>query len=628
MWRAIRLYAILAALTSGLSVAWSSPPTLADFEMLADVRAVDLSPSGQKLLIVRAGSAHDEYLVEIRNTNSLEASGTVFGAAPAEIRNARWITDETILVELGQRVTTAKGGLWGSFNAIIDASGRLKWKLPSQNAEILALRTTTPGEMILAYNSGGGRGRDLHRYNALTGKSERILRGDDRRFGYIVDRTGEPRVSAIFNPDSFDIQYFARSRGSGAWRAIVKVSALDRRAFEPLGFYTDNPDELVVVANRSGDRAGLYAYNVETASYVRTLYENPTVDVDGAATSSDGRLIGARYILDRPYVAYFDGEAAALSTRLSKALPGRTAMIGLPTPSGFRLVRTTGAHDPGSFYLADNGGNLRRLAPSQPQMDGKDLADVALTAFTARDGVVIPAYVTKQGNTSLPAPLVVLPHGGPWSRDSGGYDEWSQMLAARGYVVVQPQFRGSKGFGRTFWMAGDREWGGKMQDDLDDAVRYLVKQGVADPKHVAMFGWSYGGYAALVAATRPAGLYRCAISGAGVSNLDKISAGLAESFALRRIQRPTIAGVSPVTKLDQATIPVFLVHGDIDETVDVSHSREAANILKRAGLPYQYLEVQGLDHIRDRFTFAHRKAVYGAITGWLDDNCGMKRAAD
>jgi dipeptidyl aminopeptidase/acylaminoacyl peptidase len=162
-----------------------------------------------------------------------------------------------------------------------------------------------------------------------------------------------------------------------------------------------------------------------------------------------------------------------------------------------------------------------------------------------------------------------------------------------------------------------------MQDDLDDTAKSLIQLGEADPQRIAMFGWSYGGYAALVASFRGNGIYRCAIAGAAVSDLNRISALLSDNPVANLIQKPTIKGPSPVNELRNATIPVFIIHGDEDQIVDVEQGRIAAKALKDAGKRSQYVEVKGMDHTSDRFTPAHRKALYEALTTWLKTDCGM-----
>lgn len=598
-------------------------PVVDRFSTVETIRGVQLSPSGKKMLVVRPG-ADGRHAVEIRETANLAAGGFDFGAEPAEIRDARWLTDDRILVLLRERVNNSAGpGFWGDFFAVFDGRGNLQYRLPGQNPQIMSLHGASAGTIYVAYDSTGDGSADVHRLDVVSGKTDRIFRGNNRRFGFEVDRKGEVRISTTFDPGAFEVTYWSRAAGSNDWTKVASLSPGDRKIFRPIGFLTDNSDELVVIAQQGKDTAGLHVFDLEAGRITRTLYENADVDVEDVVLSRDGRLLGARYATDRPRIAWLDPERAALARSLETALPGRTVRISERTPAGLAVVTSSGDGDPGSFHLLDADNRLQLLGLRFPKLADLKLAPVELTRFKARDGLTIPVYITRPVGASGPLPLIIMPHGGPWGRDNGGWDEWAQMLAARGYVVAQPQFRGSLGFGRAFWLAGDREWGGKMQDDLDDTVKHLVSTGGADPKRVAMFGWSYGGYAALTAAWRGNGLYRCAIAGAAVSDLDSINAGLAGDFVLRRIQKPTIAGPSPVDKLAAANIPTLVIHGDIDAVVPVSHGRDAARVLKASGKQHRYVEVKGLDHQLDKFSAEHKRQVYGEVDRWLIGPCGM-----
>lgn len=599
------------------------PPSVQDFAQLNAVEAIQLNPSGDKMLVVRLAS-DGLYEVEVRRTDDVSVGGISFGAAPAEIRNAIWISNDRILVNLRERVESSTGpGFWGEFFVVFDAEGNLQYRLPGQDPQILSLTTASRGELFIAYDSTGDSSADVHKLDVQTGRSERVYRGNDRRFGFGVDRQGEVRTSTTFDPEQFTATYWARSKSEPSWRILARLSPSDRKIFEPLGFFTNDPDELVVIAQLSDEPAGLHVYSVGRGEITRTLFAHPDVDVTGAVTSRNGDLLGARYSTDRPRVAWFDAGRQARASELDVRFPDRSVLIGDRTESGLAIVRTDGPQDPGSFFLLNDANETSLLGVAMPSLQGKPLASRRFTSFTSRDGVAIPLYVTIPADERTKRPLIVLPHGGPWARDNGGWDEWAQLFAAQGYLVAQPQFRGSRGFSRELWLAGDREWGGKMQDDLDDTVQHLIDTGEADPTRVAMMGWSYGGYAALTAAWRGTGIYQCAIAGAAVSDLDRINAGLDGNFVLRRIQKPTIVGYSPVDHLADATMPVLVIHGDIDQTVPVSHGREAAEALSRGASLHEYLEVEGLDHQLNRFSREHKRQVYTAMVGWLDNQCGL-----
>nr|WP_240903430.1 alpha/beta fold hydrolase [Caulobacter sp. 602-2] len=258
----------------------------------------------------------------------------------------------------------------------------------------------------------------------------------------------------------------------------------------------------------------------------------------------------------------------------------------------------SGPKQPPEFYLIKDGKSSL-FGKSRASIDIASLGDTRLVQYAARDGLRIPGILTTPPASfgTGPFPTIILPHGGPWARDHMEWDVsgWTQYFASRGYAVLQPQFRGSMGWGRKLWTAGDSEWGQKMQDDKDDGAKWLIDEKIADPKRIAMFGYSYGGYAALAATIRPNGLYQCAVSGAGGSLADMKKA-TAESRLLREFQRPFVGGLDAIQAAGEAKIPIFLYHGDRDTIVDIKDSLRFINGLKAAGKPYKWLEIKDMGH--------------------------------
>jgi dipeptidyl aminopeptidase/acylaminoacyl peptidase len=233
-------------------------------------------------------------------------------------------------------------------------------------------------------------------------------------------------------------------------------------------------------------------------------------------------------------------------------------------------------------------------------------------SYAARDGLQIPAYLTlPRGIEAKQLPLIVMPHGGPFLRDEWGYDTWVQFLANRGYVVLQPNFRGSTGYGRDFVVKGEGQWGRTMQDDLDDGVKWLVEQGKVDPKRVCIMGGSYGGYAALWAAARNPEIYRCAISFAGISDLAAMIKYDRRAFAATRYYtawRERVQGdksfdlntVSPLYAIDRINIPLLIAHGSDDENVPLAQSKKLHEALLKAKKPHSYIVYEGEGHGFDK----------------------------
>ncbi|TAL36031.1 MAG: S9 family peptidase [Phenylobacterium sp.] len=245
------------------------------------------------------------------------------------------------------------------------------------------------------------------------------------------------------------------------------------------------------------------------------------------------------------------------------------------------------------------------LGPQYEKLMPEDLSKVQPVRFKARDGLDLTGYLTlPNGREARNLPLVVLAHGGPESRDTPGFDWWSQAIASRGYAVLRVNYRGSDGFGRAFVEAGYGQWGRKMQTDLSDGARYLAAQGMIDPKRVCIVGASYGGYAALAGATIDTGVYRCAVSVAGVSDLRKLVEDEGRSakrywkrfMGVERLSDPALAQISPITHVDKVSIPVLMVHGRDDTVVPLEQSEIMADALRKAGKPVELIVQKGEDH--------------------------------
>jgi dipeptidyl aminopeptidase/acylaminoacyl peptidase len=290
------------------------------------------------------------------------------------------------------------------------------------------------------------------------------------------------------------------------------------------------------------------------------------------------------------------------------------------------LVSKSGYKTPPEYYML-SGGKLTLLGRSMPNVDRQALGDATLVQYPARDGMSIPGLLYTPNKTVWgpgPYPAIIHPHGGPWSRDELDWDisGWTQYFVARGYAVLQPQFRGSEGWGQKLWLAGDGEWGQKMQDDMDDGAKWLVAQKIAAPERLAMHGYSYGGYSAFAAAVRPDTPYQCAIAGAGVAELGSFQRETREQKFQREFQGVTIAGLDPLSRASAARIPVLVYHGDRDQTVPVKQSRMFTDRLRSAGKPFKYLEIRDMGHSYATWAPGDAATVLTAIESYLRTDCG------
>jgi dipeptidyl aminopeptidase/acylaminoacyl peptidase len=344
------------------------------------------------------------------------------------------------------------------------------------------------------------------------------------------------------------------------------------------------------------------------------LYAAPGYDVSGPIHDEwTGRIIGAAYTGDKTEYHYFDPARQALQRGLEQAFPGESvgiASIDVSAQTAI-VVLDGGTHAPIYLVLDRATHNMRPIARPYPALSDVALPEMKIYNYAARDGLKIPAYLTLPlGKPAKNLPLVVMPHGGPDARDELGFDWWAQFLANRGYAVLQPNYRGSSGYGGDFTKAGLRQWGLKMQDDISDGVKKAVAAGIADPKRVCIVGASYGGYAALAGAAFSPDLYACAIAFAGVSDLPAMlrtehkeygEDSQNSSFWATRIGSSDenwdqLTATSPARHADKIRCPVLLMHGEGDTTVRIDQSERMESALKDAGKTVQFIRIPGEDH--------------------------------
>lgn len=344
------------------------------------------------------------------------------------------------------------------------------------------------------------------------------------------------------------------------------------------------------------------------------LYSAPGYDVAYPLRDEwSGRVIGAAYTADKTEFFYFDPAREALQRGLEQALPGQSVgIVSSDASANTLIIKLDGTAMAPVFLVLDRAThNMRPIARPYPALTEVALPEIKTYNYAARDGLKIPAYLTlPQNKPAKNLPLVVMPHGGPDARDQLGFDWWAQFLANRGYAVLQPNYRGSWGYGRKFTEAGLRQWGLKMQDDISDGVKKAIADGIADPKRVCIVGASYGGFAALAGAAFSPELYACAVSFAGVSDLPQMlrtehkeygSSSQVSSFWATRIGSSDenwdqLIATSPARNAAKIRCPVLLMHGEGDTTVRIDQSETMASALKDAGKSVEFIRIPGEDH--------------------------------
>jgi acylaminoacyl-peptidase len=388
-----------------------------------------------------------------------------------------------------------------------------------------------------------------------------------------------------------------------------------------------------VLDNRETDTDSLYLLNPESAE-LELLYHHDTVDIDDIEIAPDGTVIGVYVEPDYPnYVAIDAGHPMSQWLEEARArLPGLRVRPTSVTTDGKRaVIRADADRIPPRYFLLDADANqLSQMVSVLPGIDAASMRPMEPYALQVRDGTRIYAYLTRPDDSEGPFPLVVLPHGGPHGvRDYWAYNPDVQMLASRGYAVLQVNFRGSGGYGRDFLYSGYGKWGTLMQDDVTDATRWAITTGIAEEGRVCIYGASYGGYAAMMGAVREPDLYQCVIAYVGVYDLELMfttgdiptrETGVVFLKQAVGEDEEDLRARSPVHNIDKLKAPVFIVHGKEDFRVDVEHAHRLRDELKRMNKPYEWLVKPKEGH--GFYKPENRLELYQRILAFLQQHIG------
>ncbi len=635
------------------TVVGSAP--LRGFEAFAQEPALSdakVSPDGRHIAVRQRLAKDGEEVIFVYDSSDLSQEPIALSASKMQVRTIQWANNEFLLVRFSQDVATLQrlSGTTRLASKLASVSIKTtKWlELPRNRSDrrsdfaktvknftsgqVLDLLEKDEKHVLMRYDDDQNGVADIFRVNVETGASRRIARNSSRLDITYVDEDGEPRLAVSFDEGADALIYLAREKGKRDWfeigRTVADVNATSKAY---ASFFVADPAEpnlIYVLSNHETDTAAIYLFDISERKFGEMQFMHPRYDATGLRritdSNSNKRVVGFTYTGKGQDVYFIDPDEKALNDAIDQILPDTNNFIASRSRDGKTLtIRAEGPKNPLAFYLLRDG-RLELLGKSMPYLTEDMLSDVEWVQYKARDGLNIPALVTVPAGEG-PYPVVVNPHGGPVARDFWGFDLWAQMLAHHGYLVVQPQFRISSGFGRKHLEAGFGQWGHAMQDDLDDAVDYLVKRGLADPKRAAIFGWSYGGYAAMVGSFRDPNPYRCAIAGAGVSDIPYFRARLGDGGSFSdKAYRPTFEGLNPLDYANSVDVPILLIHGDIDERVPVSESRKFVRKLKQANKFHEYIELQGANHFLGTIYYRHWMKMFPAMVDWLDNTCALQ----
>jgi dipeptidyl aminopeptidase/acylaminoacyl peptidase len=624
---AAAILSALPGLAAAQTVSTNTPPSLAAYGALPSLELLELSPSGARLAFISV--AGEQRRLILLDLTALAPVANV-GVGEAKVRELRWLGEDRVLIITTETRSALNLGIedaeFAAGQVYHLADGSVVPLLTTTRGMFPALLspvTVVPGEgrpdlVVRAFSTERPQRVDLYRVDPDTGRARvtdtMFPETDDFVFDPVSNRTV---ARSEYQSRTGEWTLLVRSDG-GAFREVWKTTApIDLPSLLGLGV---DGDSVVVAADRpdlasaDGEDAGFFEVNLGTGQwqsilpgfFPQSLWFHP----------STGRMVGAgRLDDDRQTYAFVDANAQALWERGKAALPDAAPVLVSWSEDFQRAILfTSGTGDSGTYYLLDlTAGTMSPIGAAYPDIGADQVAPIRPVSYASADGLEIHGYLTTPPGINDPKglPLVVLVHGGPASRDVLGFDWWAQAIASRGYAVLQANYRGSTGYGDAFLEAGYGEWGRKMQTDLSDGVRWLADQGVIDPARVCVVGGSYGGYAAMAGPTLDTGVYRCAVSVNGVSDLRRMVDREArmraedENAAVRYWNRfmgaeqlgdRSLDERSPARLAAQADAPMLLIHGRDDTVVPVEQSRLMARALRQAGKPVDLLELDGEDH--------------------------------
>ncbi len=479
--------------------------------------------------------------------------------------------------------------------------------------------------MIINTNERNPQVFDVYRINVNTGEKKMIAENPGNIVGWLTDHDGKLRVAVV--SDGVNTALLYRDTEDQPFKEVLKTNF--RESVDPLFFTFDNK-YMYVSSNLGRDKSAIMKFDIANGKEMEMLYENPDVDVSGLSYSKKRKVLTSiSYVKDKREVKFLDKEAEERYARLKKELGDYEVVItGVNKNEDKFLVRTYSDRSLGSYYFYDSKSDkLTKIVEVSPWLNENELAVMKPVSYKSRDGLTINGYLSLPvGVDPKNLPVVMNIHGGPWARDNWGFNPEVQFLTNRGFAVLQVNYRGSTGYGKKFWEASFKEWGKKMQDDVSDGVKWLISEGIANPKKVGIYGGSYGGYATLAGLTFSPELYACGVDYVGVSNLftfmntippywEPMRQMFYEMVGHPEKDSALLASASPVFHADKIVAPLFVAQGRKDPRVNVAESDQIVEAMKKRGVDVEYMvkdnEGHGFRNEENRFDF------YGAMEKFL-----------
>jgi len=635
----------------------AQPIPVADFFKPSAFANMQMAPSGKRMSAT-VPRADGRLSLVVLDLDDLKKSKIVAGYADADIQGVEWVNDDRLVFHLSdpdRPAATYRGS--GVFS--VSANGgeaprvlvRPQWRSLSEGTTIVS-RTLQPNHLLEAVLRDGSNDVvlaeymyaanddlqyvNLKRVDTTTGLTRSLSQGAPAgAVDWTLDQAGQARVLTVEQGDK-ETEYWKPTAAS-AWTKIEEHERYaDRAAFDPI--FVDADNRLYARSRLKGsDVSSLVMIDMtQRPDQMRELIATPGFDFRGTfVLSARGAVLGVKYLTDARATLWFDADLKKMQDQVDALLPNTVNLLDCGNCDRRDRVLVTSYSDrqPAIFQLFDSkAGKLESIAESRPWIKPKTMATRDMVRVTTRDGLSMPVHVTRPVGAKAPMPTVVLVHGGPWVR--GGEWRWdadSQFLASRGYVVIEPEFRGSTGFGRKHFRSGWKQWGLAMQDDVADAALWAVQQGFADPKRVCIAGASYGGYATLMGLIRNPEIFRCGVNWVGVTDIDLMYSITWSDFgeSYQRYGMPRMVGdrvkdaeqliaTSPIKQAAKITQPLLLAYGGVDRRVPIDHGTQFRAAVKKTNKQVEWIEYADEGH--GWYLLANNIDFWTRVEKFLDKN--------
>ncbi len=667
---AFRLAATVAGLCLGVFHASATPLLAEDFAKIPALQSVTMSPDGKQLVAIIAAPGSDNGDTALANWNldkldsgpvAITPSGDrmkFIAASALKAGRSLVISRQELTAQLagcgeGNTIGTTKTFLSKAYltdstqtkfdEAFADNSRKLGISEQTQRcleiagtASLVHSLPLDPDKVIISQINQSNFSASYYLFNLKTGQTELLFRGDARSTpGLFHPRNGELLTRTQIEPagtSEYEQQIFIKNKASGKFeKHDTLTTRLSERYTMDVAGIDDETGKLYILTDKFSEQVQARLYDPATRTFDNEpLAAHPDYSIGGlilgTKPSNFNQVLGFYVDGPRREAVFVDPQMKSLQDGLKKAYPGKYITISGYNDDLSRVLFTTNSADsPTTYYILSDRSKVTTLGSERPWIDGKQIGEQRWITYTARDGRRIPALLDlpagwKDGDPVLPA--LVHPHGGPWARDYAGWDVsgWVPYFTSRGYAVIRPQYRGTSGLGRSLWLAGDKQWGLAMQDDNDDAAAWLVQQGIAAKDRLAIFGYSYGGFAAAAATVRPNSPFQCAIAGAPVTDLGRVGMSWSENRLQRILQGQTVKGMDPIQNTDKAGIPVLLYVGDRDVRTPSFHARSFYNAVQ-GKVHAKFALIPDMPHSMPWYP-SHYRATLPLMSDFLAKECG------